>query len=55
MNYKALTPDKLLKIKTLGELKAAGYRSQSVKEELRDNLIDKLRKKEPTFEGMKTP
>ncbi|GHE52987.1 magnesium chelatase [Roseivirga thermotolerans] len=52
MNYKALTPDKLLKIKTLGELKAAGYRSQSVKEELRDNLIDKLRKKEPTFEGI---
>ncbi len=52
MDYKELTADQLLKINTLGELKKAGYTSRSVKEELRDNLIDKLQKKEPTFEGI---
>lgn len=52
MNYKELTSDQLTRIKTLGELKAAGYQSKSVKDELRDNLIDKLKKKEPTFEGI---
>ena len=30
------------KIKTLGELKKSGYRSRSIKEELRENLISKL-------------
>jgi len=39
-------------IKTLGELKASGYTSKSVKEELRANLIDKLRKKEKVFSGI---
>jgi magnesium chelatase subunit I len=38
--------------KTLGELKAAGYRSKSIKEELRANLIQKLRRKEKVFEGI---
>lgn len=52
MNYKELTSDQLTKIKTLGELKAAGYQSKSVKDELRDNLIGKLQRKEPTFEGI---
>lgn len=52
MNYKELTADQLTSITTLGELKAAGYQSRSVKDELRDNLIEKLRKKEPTFEGI---
>ncbi|MCE7991967.1 MAG: sigma 54-interacting transcriptional regulator [Roseivirga sp.] len=52
MNYKELTADQLTKITNLGELKAAGYQSRSVKDELRDNLIDKLQKKEPTFEGI---
>ena len=37
MNYNELTSHQLLKIKTLGELKAAGYISRSVKQELRDN------------------
>lgn len=37
---------------TLGELKASGYRPRSVKAELRDNLIEKLRKQEPVFEGI---
>jgi magnesium chelatase subunit I len=41
------------KIKTLGELKASGYKSKSVREELRDNLIQKLKKKEKVFEGIK--
>lgn len=39
-------------IKTLGELKKAGYQSRSIKDELRDNLIEKLRKGEKTFEGV---
>ncbi|RKQ51051.1 magnesium chelatase subunit I [Roseivirga pacifica] len=52
MNYTELTADQLLKIHTLGELKATGYQSKSVKQELRDNLIGKLQRKEPTFEGI---
>src|SRR5437667_11471207 len=40
------------KIKTLGALKASGYRPKSIKEELRDNLIIKLQKKENTFPGI---
>ena len=37
---------KIEKITTLGELKKAGYQSKSIKDELRDNLIKKLSKKE---------
>lgn len=37
---------------TLGELKANGYRSRSVKEELRQNLIRKLEADEARFEGI---
>ena len=33
-------------IGTLGELRAAGYRSRSVKEEMRANLVDRLRRGE---------
>lgn len=40
------------KIKTLGELKKAGYKSISVKEELRKNLIAKIRAGEKIFEGI---
>jgi magnesium chelatase subunit I len=39
-------------ITTLAELKASGYKSKSIKQELRDNLIDKLKKKENVFEGI---
>ncbi|WP_134089714.1 sigma 54-interacting transcriptional regulator [Olivibacter sp. XZL3] len=39
-------------IKTLGELKASGYKSRSVKEELRENLIKQLKGKEEGFEGV---
>lgn len=39
-------------IKTLGELKASGYQTKSIKDELRDNLILKIKNKETTFEGV---
>jgi magnesium chelatase subunit I len=42
----------LTRITTLGALKASGYKSKTVKEELRSNLISKLRKKESVFEGI---
>jgi len=38
--------------KTLGELKKSGYKPRSIKDELRDNLISKLRKKETVFSGI---
>src|SRR6266481_9988231 len=34
---------------TIGELRKSGYRVQSVKDEIRKNLIAKIRKKEPLF------
>ena len=40
------------KIKTLGQLKKSGYRSKSVKEEIRDNLIVTIRNKENPFTGI---
>jgi magnesium chelatase subunit I len=39
-------------IKTFGQLKQAGYTYKSIKEELRRNLLQKLMKNEPTFEGI---
>ncbi len=39
-------------IKTLGELKEINYKPKSIKEELRDNLIKKIGKKEITFPGI---
>ncbi len=39
-------------ITTLGALKASNYRAKSVKEELRANLIDKIKKRETIFEGV---
>jgi magnesium chelatase subunit I len=39
-------------IKTLGELKAAGYKSKSIKEEVRSNLINKLGSKEEIYNGI---
>jgi len=38
--------------RTLGELKKSGYKPKSIKDELRDNLIEKLRRKEPVFSGI---
>ncbi len=40
------------KIKTFGALKKAGYSYRSVKDELRQNLLQKLMKKEQTFKGI---
>lgn len=40
------------KITTLGQLKENNYKSKSIKEELRDNLIKKIGKKEITFPGI---
>lgn len=42
----------LLEINTLGKLKKYGYESKTIKEELRDNLIRKLKNKENIFEGI---
>jgi len=39
-------------IKTLGELRASGYTSKSIKEEMRYNLIRKIKNKEKVFEGI---
>lgn len=44
MNHKEIT--------TLGQLKQSGYTLTSVKEELRKNLIGRLRNKENVFEGI---
>jgi magnesium chelatase subunit I len=44
-------PD-MIHIKTLGELKKSGYKARSIKDELRDNLIQKLRNKEQVFAGI---
>ncbi|MCW4469859.1 sigma 54-interacting transcriptional regulator [Flavobacterium sp. MFBS3-15] len=39
-------------IKTLGELKKAGYQSKTIKDELRGNLRDKIKKGEKVFDGV---
>jgi magnesium chelatase subunit I len=43
---------KLNTIKTLGELKKSGYQSKTIKDEIRQNLIVKLRNAENTFPGI---
>ncbi len=40
-------------IKTLGQLKESGYQSQSIKAELRTNLITKIKSKKPLFDQIK--
>lgn len=37
---------------TLGELRKTGYQPKSIKDELRDNLIERLKNKQPVFEGI---
>lgn len=37
---------------TIGELKQSGYKDKTVKDEIRDNLISKLKNKEEIFEGI---
>jgi magnesium chelatase subunit I len=43
---------KIENIKTLGELKKNGYISKSIKDEIRDNLIRKIKAKENPFPGI---
>jgi magnesium chelatase subunit I len=43
---------KIETIKTLGDLKKAGYQSKGIKEELRDNLRTKIKSGKPVFEGV---
>lgn len=52
LDYRDIPGEKKLSIKNLGELKAIGYVAKSIKDELRDNLIYKLRNKLPVFEGI---
>ncbi|GLB49160.1 sigma 54-interacting transcriptional regulator [Neptunitalea lumnitzerae] len=39
-------------LKTLGDLKAIGYTTKNIKEELRDNLIQKIKEGEQVFSGI---
>lgn len=41
-----------LKIKTFGELKKSGYKSKSIKEEMRDNLLLRLKNDNTSFDGI---
>ena len=43
---------KIENITTLGELKESGYQPKSIKDELRDNLIEKIKNKETIFNGV---
>lgn len=43
----------VLNISTFGELKKSGYIPKNIKDELRDNLILKLKNKEELFQGIK--
>lgn len=52
MQINNIPAKKLTGIKTLGELKAIGYTSRSIKEELRQNLIHKFQHKENPFPGI---
>lgn len=42
----------ITKIKTLGELKKSGYTAKSIKDEIRDNLIERLRSDQSSFDGI---
>ena len=43
---------KIENITTLGDLKAAGYQSKSIKDELRNNLREKIKSGKPVFGGV---
>jgi magnesium chelatase subunit I len=42
----------ITKIKTLGDLKRSGYKNRTIKEEIRENLIGKIKARENTFPGI---
>ncbi|WP_166922195.1 AAA family ATPase [Flavobacterium poyangense] len=43
---------KIENIKTLGQLKTSGYKTKSIKDELRENLREKIKSGAPVFEGV---
>ncbi|MFQ5584200.1 MAG: magnesium chelatase [Calditrichia bacterium] len=47
-----MNSNEIKNIKTLGELKASGYKPKSIKEELRGNLLGKLAAREKIFESI---
>lgn len=51
-SYLNLTSEKKLSIQTLGALKKSGYQSESIKDELKRNLIKSLQSGENVFEGI---
>ena len=44
--------DEIINIRNLGDLKESGYKPKHIKEELRDNLLHKLSKKNKAFESI---
>ena len=52
MSYDTLSSKEKQSLTTLGQLRSAGYKPQGIKEELRANLIKKIKRKEPLFEGI---
>src|SRR3954468_13632002 len=42
----------ITKINTLGELKGSGYKSRSIKDEIRENLIERLQNNQNSFDGI---
>lgn len=40
------------RISTLAQLKSSGYKSKTIKEELRENLIERLKSRQTVFEGI---
>ena len=52
MSFPQLKTNDLLAIRTLGQLKAAGYQPKSIKDEMRENLIKKIQAKEDVFPGI---
>ena len=52
MTYYDLPEKELLAIKTLKELKASGYASIGIKEELRKNLLQSLKERKSVFQGI---
>lgn len=52
MAYSTMSSKEKRAITTLGELKKSGYSPRSIKEELRENLINKINKDQNVFEGI---
>jgi len=52
MNYRDLSTEDKLNIQTLGQLKETNYQAINIREELRGNLIHKLKNNIPVFEGI---